>query len=186
MLEYQEQARGAALQAFIDQSASISSPQDVHVRGAIPSSDLDANDETAETTVVDGDAEVWETTIGTDEDDEFNGWYAVDDREDAEDIGVAVYGLQYLGDAGEMPIEWVRVRNRTGGLIDQYDLGSIELGDGPVDNTLLIENPLVVGTRSLFFEVYSTEADTTVPFKPLVAVAEEEGDTFEDADRFIA
>jgi hypothetical protein len=183
-LEYENTAREVAADGFLSQSSSIDSRSGVHVRNATPLEDMNANDETAANAAVTPDDPTWETTFGTGEDRTWLGWYAVDNRDRAEDKGVVHWGYQLLSDdTVETPAISVRVRNRTGGLIDQHDLQSLVLDD---DNTILIENPLTVSTQSLFYEIYSDVADATIKFKPLVTVAEEEGGTLEDADRFVA
>lgn len=185
VLEYQEIARETAESLLISQLPDVSSSSSVHTREAFADEDLDDNDVTNDTAIVNTDDPVWETTAqGT---ADWYGWYAVDDDGRADDKGVVVWGFEYLNEdeTAELPFTALRVKNNTGGLIDILDISSLDVAD---NGRILYDNPLELGTKDAFFEIYENEnasADDVHQIKPLIAVAEEEGSTLEDSSRFI-
>jgi hypothetical protein len=78
------------------------------------------------------------------------------------------------------------VKNNTGGLIDIIDISNLDVAD---NGRILYDNPLELGTKDAFFEIYQDDdsdiSSNTYPIKPLIAVGEEEGSTLEDSGRFI-
>lgn len=187
LLEYQETARNVAEQLLIDQKADLTSADSgkVHVRNAIVDEDLNVNDDGV-TAVVSNGSPVWEIDTAVGNDDDWFGYYAFESQNNLENKAAVVYGIQHLDPAegSTLPASTLRVKNSTGGTVDIIDISSLDNVEG---KTLLLDDPLALGTKDAYFEVYleSGAADSAFPVKPLVAVAEEEGDTLESSDRFV-
>lgn len=185
ILEYQSQARSRAESLTVSQLPDVNSASSIHVREAIANEDLNANDNTNDTPVVDVSNPVWETTAqGT---AGWYGWYSIDSDAQADDKGVVVWGFEFLNEDEDtaLPFTTLRVKNNTGGLIDIIDISDLDVAD---NGRILYDNPLELGTKDAYFEVYEGEgatADDVYEIKPLVAVGEEEGSTLEDSGRFV-
>lgn len=191
ILEYQSQARSRAESITVSQLPDVNSTSSIHVREAFANEDLDENTNTNNTAIVNVDDPVWETTeqATTDDNSGWYGWYAVDSDGQADDKGVVVWGFEFLteDEDTELPFTTLRVKNNTGGLIDIIDISDLDVAD---NGRILYDNPLELGTKDAYFEIYQSTnpADGEggpVPIKPLVAVGEEEGSTLEDSSRFI-
>lgn len=181
ILEYQSQARSRAESLTVSQLPDVNSTSQIHVREAFADEDLDASGDA----IVNVDAPVWETTTqGT---AGYHDWYDVDSDGKADDKGVVVWGFQFLNEdeTASLPFTQLRITNNTGGLIDLVDISDLDVAS---HGSILYDNPIELGTKDAFFEVYEEEgasADSTYRFKPLIAVGEEEGSTLEDSGRFI-
>lgn len=194
LIEYQQVARDTAAQ-LVQQEQNLSR-NNIHVRNGIPAEDLNQNDETPTTTVVvDPAADSPEHVIdtGTGEEGGWYGWYALDSRSSAngnlENKAAVLYGFQNPDPDTQLPVTSVRVRNRSGGLLDHIDVASLDIGDGEeAIKSMLYENPIALGSRSAFLEVYleTGAADSRFPFKPLMAVAEETDDYLSESSRFLS
>jgi hypothetical protein len=169
----------------------VNSTSSIHVREAFANEDLNENTNTQTTAIVNVDDPVWETDeqATVDDDTGWYGWYAVDSDAQADDKGVVVWGFEFLNEDEdtELPFSTIRVKNNTGGLIDIIDISDLDVAD---NGRIIYDNPLELGTKDAYFEIYqeSDPADgTNTPFglKPLVAIGEEEGSTLEDSGRFI-
>jgi hypothetical protein len=191
ILEYQSQARSRAESLTVSQLPDVNSTASIHVREAFANEDLNANTNTATSAIVNVDAPVWETNeqATVDDDTGWYGWYSVDSDAQADDKGVVVWGFEFLNEDEDtsLPFSALRVKNNTGGLIDLIDISDLDVAD---NGRILYDNPLELGTKDAYFEIYqnSDPADGTnesYGVKPLVAVGEEEGSTLEDSGRFI-
>lgn len=186
ILEYQSQARSRAESLTVSQLPDVSSSSSIHVREAIANEDLNGNDETGLSSAVNVDGPVWETNGQTGEG--WVGWYAVDSDARADDKGVVVWGFEFLNEdeTDELPFSAIQVKNNTGGLIDIIDISTLDVAD---NGRILYDNPLELGTKDAYFEIYQADdsdiSSNTYPIKPLIAVGEEEGSTLEDSGRFI-
>lgn len=182
ILEYQETARQTAQQLLINQLPDVNSSSSVHTREAFADEDLGPNGADA---IVNTDAPVWETVVEAGTEVGWNSWYAIDSDERAEKKGLVVWGFEYLteDETQDLPITALRVKNNTGGLIDKVDLSALDVAD---NGRVIYDNPLELGTKDAYFEVYlNDDTEATHEIKPLIAVAEEEGNTLEDSGRFI-
>jgi len=184
---YEQSAKETAIDQLVDIRSSLN-PGDtdtIHVRSAIPDEDLDVNTETIDDAVVTADDPTFYVTPDADEEGDWFGYYAFDSDEKFEDKSAVVWGFQYTGadSDADMPIAALRVRNRTNGLIDHVDLTSLDVSE---HNTLLYDDPLVLADKKAFLELYLEDgaAEQEIPFKPLVTIAEDSGDTLEASDRF--
>lgn len=184
---YEQSAADRAVEQLISQQAGLSSGDEdqIHVRSAIVTEDLEENENHGVDPVASVDSPVWEIDTGADEEDDWFGWYALDSNEGMDDKAYVLWGFQNLDpeEAEDLGIAGVRIRNNTGGKIVEYDLQSLDLAE---DKTVLIDQPLIGQGSVRSLEVYVEEgnADSTIPFKPLITVAEEAGDTFEPSGSF--
>jgi len=187
LLEYQQTARTVAEELLIDQKADLTTADSakVHVRNAIVDEDLNVNSDGV-TAVVSNTDPVWQIDTAAGDEEDWYGYYAFESQNNLENKAAVIYGIQFLNPDEDLtlPASTLRVKNSTGGTVDIIDISSLDNADG---KTLLFDDPLALGTKDAYFEVYleSGAADSAFPVKPLIAVAEEEGDTLESSDRFV-
>ncbi len=200
--EYERVARGTVAQALVDQISDLNATGNTYVRPALASRDVAANDGSddsavSEALVTTGDPE-WNLTIsGADYTAGRFGFYHFDNNTVLEDKTAILYGYEYLGNSGNLEdngysaqpfeqIEWVLPQ---GGLLAEHDINHIEMGEEAVH---LIEDPMVVKKTDLYGRIVlgedisaSSDGNTyEVYIRPLIAVAEENGETYTDAPRY--
>lgn len=93
-----------------------------------------------------------------------------------------LYGFQFPepDDGITCPLSHVSI-NTPNSEIGTLDLTSIDIAD---NQTVLIDNPLIVGEDNRTIEAYANTQAADVEFKPLIKVAEPAGDTVSKSDSF--
>jgi hypothetical protein len=188
---YEETAKSKAAQKLAEQSADITSGavgnDAIHVRDANPVEDLGVYDGPGGSIVNVSDPE-WTLTTGASGDGndsgQDNSLYAFENDADFENKAGVLYGFQFP-DADETVenILATLVIETTNSTIGELDLTGIHVTE---DNTVLIENPLIVGKEDIFLSGYTKSDfdDTTVRWKPLIKVAEPAGETISTSGKF--
>lgn len=178
---YEEAAESTAEESLVSITSDLSSTDTgtlaINVRDANPEEDLGSYSDGPAAVVTPNDPPSTPTfgiSTGTGEDAQYNSWYAFENDVDMEDKTAVLYGFQFPNpdDSVECMVSQVRIDTENAGRIGSLDLTSIQEAE---NNTLIIEDPLVITTDDFFLEAYvkSGFADTSQQVKPLIKVAEE-------------
>lgn len=178
---YEEAAESTAEDALVETTTDLSESQagslDTVIRDANPDEDLGAYSDGPNAVVTPNDppsSPTFGVSTGTGEDAQYNSWYAFENDADLEDKTAVLYGFQFPSpdDTTECMVSQVRIDTENSGRIGSLDLTSIQEAE---NNTLIIEDPLVIKSDDFFLEAYvkSGFADTSQQVKPLIKIAEE-------------